>query len=309
MSDKLATLVRGNGGEPKESALMAFHTHGQSLADWASAQLGWLGRQLLLVPEAVLLLALLCLHSALGAPPLLALLGLALIVYFAVRTALIMLGRRAVETADYERAERFAQSAIWLYPFSADAHALMGSLHLARGAAGPAAAALRRAVAFYPLQAQLHTALSAALLEDGRAQEAYDEARQALALDPRNAAALLHLASAAQQLGAPEETIEAQLRAGLVLPAAPADEAALRCSLAALLLGQGRASEAQLALAGTERLLARCPAPQRAGLHFYLGELLRLSGEPEAARGHFSASETLDPHGRYAAAAWRAARS
>jgi uncharacterized protein HemY len=62
-------------------------------------------------------------------------------------------------------------------------------------------------------------------------------------------------------------------------------------------------------LAPVERLLERCPTPQRAGLHFYLGELLRLSGDVEAARGHFRASEALDPHGRHAAAAWRAARS
>ena len=275
----------------------------------AAVRLAWLGRQLLLVPEAVLLTALLCLHSVLGPSPLLALLGLGLTLYFGARMTLLSLGRRAVFEADYERAARLAHAAGLLYPASADVHALMGTIHLARGAAGPAAAALARAVALFPLQADLHTALSAALLEAGRPQEAQAAARAALALAPRAAAAYLHLAGAEEQLGAPIAQVEANLRTGLTLPASPADEAALRCALAALLLGQGRSAEAQLALAGTDNLLAACPAAQRAGLHFYLGELLRLGGDPEGARDHFRASEALDPHGRHAAAAWRAARS
>jgi tetratricopeptide (TPR) repeat protein len=287
---------------------MAPRLNSRPPAAWVATPLTWISRQLLLVPEAVLLLALLCLHSALGAPPLLALLGLAITGYFALRTALIALGQRALAGADYGRAARLAQAAIAMYPGSADAHSLAGSIHLARGQSEQGAAAFRRAVACYPLQADLYTALSAALLEEGRPQEARDEARRALALEPRSAAAHLHLAGAEEQLGAPNGRVEAVLRSGLACAALPADEATLRCALAALLVGAGRAAEAQLALAGTERLLARCPAPQRAGLHFHLGELLQASGYVEAARSHFSASERLDPHGRFAAAAWRAAR-
>lgn len=276
---------------------------------WAAAQLAWLGRQLLLVPEAVLLLALLCLHSALGAPPLLALCGLLLTAYFGARTALLALARRALRAASYARAARLARLARWLYPASADAQALCGSVLLARGDAAAATEAFRQAVAFYPLQADLRTALSAALLDAGNPLAARDEALRALAISPRCAAAFLQLAGAEEQLAGPPELVERHLRAGLAVATAPADEAALRCALAALLLEQGRATEAQLALVGAERLLARCPAPQRASLHFYLGELLRLNGDVEAARSHFRASETTDPHGRFAAAAWRAARS
>lgn len=275
----------------------------------AAAHLTWVSRQLLLVPEAVLLLAILCLHTALGAPPLLAVAGLLVTLFFIARASLLALGRRALAAADYGRAARLAAAAILLYPGSADAHALAGAIHLARGEAQLGAAAFRRAVECYPIQAELQTALSAALLDAGRASEAATAARRALAIDPRSAAACLHLANAEEQLGAPTEQVERLLRAGLALAAPPAEEASLRCTLAAQLLRAGRASEAQLALAGVERLLERCPAPQRAGLHFYMGELLRLSGDAEAARGHFRASETLDPNGRHAAAAWRAARS
>lgn len=278
-------------------------------AGLVAAWLAWLGRQLLLVPEAVLLAALLCLHGAFGSSPLLALLGLLITLFFGARMALLAMGRRAAAAADYERALRLAGAAELLYPASADVHALRGAIHLARGEVAAAAAALARAVALFPLQAELHAAMSAALLEDGHPQAARASAQAALALDPRLAAAYLHLAGAEELLGAAPEQVEARLRAGLDLSAPPADEAALRCALAALLIGQGRGAEAQLALAGAEGLLAASPASQRAGLHFYLGELLRLSGDLDGARGHFSASEAIDPNGRYAAAAWRAARS
>jgi tetratricopeptide (TPR) repeat protein len=278
-------------------------------AGFPAVQLARVGRQLLLVPEAVVLLALLCLHAALGAPPLLALAGLLTTGYFLARAALLTLGRRALAAADYRRAARLTAAAIRLYPGSADAQALAGTIHLARGEAVLGVAAFRRAVACYPMQAELHTALSAALLDAGQAAEAREAARQARAADPRCAAAYLHLANAEEQLGASAGAVEALLRAGLALPAAPADAATLRCALAGHLLGQGRIGEARLALSGVEPLLAGCPAPQRAGLHCHLGELLQLAGDIEAARGHFRASEALDPEGRHAAAAWRGARS
>lgn len=287
---------------------MAFSQKPPIAAGFA-ANLARLGRQLLLVPEAVLLLGLLCLHAASGAPPILALLGLGLISWFSIRMGLLFASRRAVANADYERAARLAGVAIWLNPWSADSYALLGAIHLARGQAEAAAEALRRAIAYYPFEAGLHTALSAALLEAGQAQEALAEARLAIGLNTACAPAYLHLAEASGQLGASLDDIEHHLRAGLEQPATPADAAALRCALAALLLGNGRSSAARLALRGAEDLLGRCPAPQRAGLHYQIGDLLRQTGDAEAARSHFSASAALDPHGRYAAAAWRAARS
>jgi tetratricopeptide (TPR) repeat protein len=271
--------------------------------------LAWLSRQLLLAPEAVLLLALLAIHGAIGASPVLAVLGLTCGLYFALRMALLRLSRGALEAARYRRAMRLARAAARLYPASADAQALLGAIHMARGEVGSALGALTRAVELFPLQADLHAALSAALLAMGRPGEARAAAQQALALNPRSAAAWLHLAGADEQLGAAPAQVERQLRAGLALPARPADEAALRCALTALLLAEGRAGAALPILGGVEPLLAACPVAQRAGLHFYLGELLRLLGEPEQAQGHFYASERLDPHGLHAAAAWRAART
>jgi hypothetical protein len=75
------------------------------------------------------------------------------------------------------------------------------------------------------------------------------------------------------------------------------------------MLRKGNITEARLALARAERLLPMSQAPQRASLHYQIGEILHQCGDHEAAHVHFSASESLDPQGPYAADAWRAARS
>jgi tetratricopeptide (TPR) repeat protein len=223
--------------------------------------------------------------------------------------ALLYNARRAVESARYSRAEAMARMAVRLYPLSADAQALLGTVHLARGNPAAAVGALSSAVRYYPLQAGLHAALSAALLEDGRPCDALAEASAALILDKTCATAYLHQAVAEDLLDASPELIERHLRAGLDQLAAPADEAALRCALARILLRRGDDTEARLALMHVEDLLPISHVPQRASLHYQIGEILHQCGDSEAARAHFSACEVLDPHGPYAAAAWRAARS
>ncbi|EFO81338.1 TPR repeat-containing protein [Oscillochloris trichoides DG-6] len=277
-------------------------------SSWPANGLAWIGRQLLLVPEAVALLVLLGLHRIVGPHPLFAMLSMGLVAWFLLRILLLHLARRAVEAAQYQRGLQLARIALYLYPFSADTHALLGSLYLGMGQAGAAISALRQAVRYYPLQAGLHVALSAALLEDEQPQAALEEASRALQLDPRYAPAYLHHASAAEALNNSPDMIEAYLRHGLAHPATPADKAALRCALARVLLFQGHMAEAQQMLIHVESLLPASPTPQRAELHFQIGEILRMIGQPDAARDHFRTSEQLDPHGPYAAAAWRAAR-
>ncbi|WP_129631265.1 tetratricopeptide repeat protein [Candidatus Oscillochloris fontis] len=277
-------------------------------ASWPANGLAWIGRQLLLVPEAILFVTLLCMHSLYGPNPLLAFLGIMLMFWFLLRIGLLALARRAVDAAHYQRGLQLAQIALRLYPLSADAHALLGSIYLGMGKPSAAISALRQAVRYYPLQAGLYVALSAALLEDEQPQAALEAASLALRLDPRYAPAYLHHASASEALRNNPILIESYLRHGLAHPATPADEAALRCALARVLLHQGHMSEARHMLEHAETLLPASPTPQRAELHFQIGEILRMSGQPDAARDHFRASEQIDPRGPYAAAAWRAAR-
>jgi tetratricopeptide (TPR) repeat protein len=280
----------------------------QPPAPWPSTSFAIVGRYALLVPEAPLLVLLLALHLIAGYPPLTALLGVGAVLWFVTRMGLLARARHLIASADYARAERALRVALWLHPCSADTYTLLGMLSLARGHADGAISALQQAARYFPLHSNLHAMISGALLEDDDPEAAFSEARQAVDLDPQNASAYLHLASAEQALGVAPDLAERHLRTGLDRCNEAADEAALRCALAAMLIDEGRLGEAQLALVGMPSLLERCPPAQRAGLHFHLGELFRQIGEQELARSHYSASEHLDPHGRYAAAAWRAAR-
>ncbi|NJM06819.1 tetratricopeptide repeat protein [Candidatus Gracilibacteria bacterium] len=268
-----------------------------------------LRRQLMLVPEAVILTVLLAFYALFGAPPALALPGLLCVSWFGTRLGLLIAARQAYMEANYVRAERLAGLAHRLYAYSADVYALRGLIAQGRNRSTEAVAALKKAIVLYPQQARLHALLSGALLEDGQAQAAYAAATEALLRDSGCAAAHLHLASAEQALGANLDVVERRLRAGLNGELSAADEVALSCALATTLINAGRVHEAQFALRGVDALLTNSATPQRAEFHYYLGELHRQLGDLEAARAHYNASETLDPNGRYAAAAWRAART
>ncbi|MCU0495589.1 MAG: hypothetical protein MUD01_28715, partial [Chloroflexaceae bacterium] len=254
----------------------------------------WLWRQLVLVPEAGLLVLVLGLHMLLGSPLLTAFLGLLLVGWFAARNGLLFAARHTFNTASYDEAEGYTNLALKLYPYSADGYYLRGSLELARGNAEAAETALRQAIALYPDHAPIHAALSGVFLEIGQVAEARQEAVRALAIDERCAAAHLHIATADQVQGIPLDEVELYLREAQRHPAAPADAAALRCALAGLLLEQQRAAEVQLTLRGVETLLKQCPTPQQASLYFQLGELRQALGELESARTCFHTSETLD---------------
>jgi tetratricopeptide (TPR) repeat protein len=247
-----------------------------------AAWLARLGRQLLLVPEAIVLLVLLSLYNVRGGSLLLATLGL-----------FVALARWALS----------------LYPYSADALALAGTIQLTFGQPEAASRLLLQAVRSYPWQPGLYTTFAIALLEAGRTREALVAARRALALDPAYGPAYLPLAEAEAQLGAAIAVVEAWVQQGLRCAAPPADTAALQCALAECFLKREEVGNAQTALRAAEALLGQCSSVQRAGLHFQLGALWQQCGDPEAARNHFAASADLDPHGPYAAAAWRAART
>lgn len=287
---------------------MASHSSNRAAVRVGSWPIPQIVRQMLLVPEGVLLLVLLAIHLLTGGSGFTALLGLALVVCFVARSALLVAARQALRGAQYPLAERLLRVALLLHPWSADALALRGALFLATGRPEAADLVLRRAIALFPDHGSLHAALSSALLDQGRITEARWEALRTLSLDPGCAAAYLHLAQAEQRLGVPLLTIEQHLRAGLEICHDAASEAALRVALSAVLLALGHQGESRLAVQGVEALVAHCTPCERAALLFQLGEVRRAQGDQEAARGHFQASEQLDPHGRYAAAAWRAAR-
>lgn len=287
---------------------MASHLQEQMPLLRRQAQLPWIFRQALLVPEAVGLLLVLGLYWSTNGAPLVALIGLIVIAFFGIRFALLTAARRTLAEARYQQAHRYITALLRIYPWSADALALRGMLLLATNKADQAEGVLRKALQLFPGQASIHSLLSSTLLELERYIEARWEGVQALALDPSCAIAYLYVAQAEQRLGVAPTDLEQRLRQGLALPSDPATEGALRCSLALVLYSLQQEGEARLATAGIESLLNRCSALERASLLFHLGLLRHAQGEIEQARKLFRNCEQLDPQGRYAAAAWRAAR-
>jgi tetratricopeptide (TPR) repeat protein len=212
----------------------------------------------------------------------------------------------SLEVGRPDQAAALVEIALALYPWSADGLALRGAIALARGQPAVAELALERAIALLPGQPTFYAAQSCALLELGRAAEAAEAARTALAIAPGCAIAHLYLAEAQQASSAPAQDIEDRLRAGLAVAAAPESEAALRCALGAHLLAERRMAEATLTLRGAEALISSCTPPYQIALRVCLGELMIAQGQIDRAREHFRDIAALDPHGRYAGAAWRA---
>lgn len=267
----------------------------QQLRRWRLQGAMWLKQHLLLMPEAAALLILLIFHLGLGAPPMLALIGLGVAGYFGARVTLLLLGRRAFDAAAYRHAERLTDAALALHPVSPDALALRGSVALAQRQTQSACAYLERAVRICPDHAALLTLLSAAQREANCPNEAHATAVRALACDPTWVPAYVQQALASERLGSSSSDRETLLRTGLALPAAPADEAALRCALAALLFSEQRVAEAGLTLAAVPGLLPACTRAQRTALHATLGQLAAANGNPDAAQVHFAACAELDP--------------
>ncbi|HEU5014112.1 MAG TPA: hypothetical protein VFT66_16435 [Roseiflexaceae bacterium] len=288
---------------------MAQNTLATLREEWLPQAMIRVSRALVLMPEAGGIATLICLYLVTGHPPLLALLAALLMLNFMVRVAALHLAGLALDGAHYREADALSQLALLLYPWSADAQALRGALALATGNAALAEAALRRAIALLPGRATFHAALSGALLDQERPGEAAAAAREAVRLDRRYGLAHLYLAEAERAYGASPELIEDRLRAGLAVTTAPEITAALQCALAGHLLAQRRVAEATLALRSAEAMLMRCSAVRGAQIRFHLGELLAEQGQIEAAREHFHGAEVLDPESRFAAAAWRGARS
>jgi tetratricopeptide (TPR) repeat protein len=271
-----------------------------------AAVLRWFVRTLLLVPEAALIAALLSAYWSMGAQTPIGLAIMLVIIGFIARMIALVAAQSSLASGHLHEAKNFVQAARAIYPWSADALALQGVIALSNDQPERAETALRQSIALLPDRANVYAALSAALLDLGRPREAAEAARVALALASDCAVAHFYLAEAERMLGAPAQDIEDQLRSGLHCAGAPESEAALRCALGAHLLAEHRIAEATLTLHGAEVLVTRCTAPRQIALRVRLGELMIAQGQIERAREHFRNVATLDPHGRYAGAAWRA---
>jgi tetratricopeptide (TPR) repeat protein len=264
-----------------------------AISGWASRLLP-LGRRLLLVPEAVLMIGFVGMSLALGGSPLIGTVIVLLTSVLVVRVGAIYLAQATLAAARYTEAEQIARFANFLHPWSADTLALRGVIALMIGAQEDAIWFLQRSLNLFPYAATTHAALSGALLGLGRGSAARLAAQHSLELDPSSAIAFLYLAEAERIDGIPALEVEDTLRSGLAIAYHADDIAALRCALAALLLNEDRSAEVSLALGGLDRLIEQCSPAVQSRLRFRYGELLLAHGQIDRAREYLQQTVMID---------------
>ncbi len=275
------------------------------LAGWEQARkpAGQIRHQLLLIPEAPALLALLLVGWAWSFPPAIGALAAFIVTIFVLRLLLLSSAAQQLERAAYSQADRLTRAALRIYPWSADALALRAHGLFLQGEDAAAEALLRRAVRLAPDSDVIHSALAGVLLARGEWPGGRAHAAYAAKLAAGSPYAARHLAWLA--LHVEGDPIAAQH----ILSTIPMEE--LPAPLAAPLLGllaeaqlaRGATHLARLTLPAIEAALSACPIPQQAELCYQLGRLRTLLGED--GRPYFRRSVELDPHGRYARDAWR----
>lgn len=264
-----------------------------------------LRQQMLLVPEAPILIGLLALAWALQFPALLGLLALLTMVLFGARLGLMALAERQIAQGDYARADWLARATLRLNPWSSDALVLRAQGLTHQGKDEAAERLLREAARLYPDDLALQSALASALLAQGRIAEGWQVARQegvAQMRSPQIAQQRAWLALHVEGDAAKARAIINDARPGDLPPRVALP---LLATMGEALIVLSARDEALRTLKTIEQKLPLCPQPQQAELLYHLGRMHDALGQESSM--YFRRSVELDPDGRYAQAAWRSA--
>lgn len=256
--------------------------------------------QLLLIPEAPILLVLLLIGYVYDYPPLIGGLVALVIIVFVARCLFMAYSIYYLRQAEYNQAARYARLARGINPWSADALALQAFGLVARGDHEAAEPLLRGATRLAPTNLPIHSVLAEVLLKQGSLSEGQTHATLA-----GSQYATQHLTWLA--LEANQDLVKANQLLNMV----DVDHL-MPCMAAPLLVLQSEAELARGALQASRirraellRLIPACTIPQQAELWYHLGRLQILAGDD--GTDAFRRSVDLDPQGRFAHAAWRAA--
>jgi hypothetical protein len=263
-------------------------------------------QQALLIPEAIVLALLLFAGWLAGFPAAIGGLALLVAIGFGARLLLLAVASRRVQQGDYAIATRLIHWALVLNPWSRDALLLQAQSLTQRGDDEAAETVLRRAAALYPGDESLQSVLAGSMLAQGRMSEGWRAAHAAGHSDER-----LPPAIAQQRAWIAMHLEQDPARARAIVLRAEAERLPPRSGLPLLVtlaeatLALGAAAESQRLMQRIEDQLAHCPRAQQAELLYHLGRLHTAHGDGGAS--FFRRSVELDPHGRYAQSAWRAA--
>lgn len=262
-------------------------------------------QQLLIIPEAPVLLALLLIGWAFGFGIVLSGVMFLLIAVFVIRVGLLTTATRQLHDGGYERVDKLLNVALRLNPWSVDALQLQAEAHAMRGDDAAAELVLRRAAQFASSEHVVHAHLSAALAAQGHLPIAQQLIAPIHELAPTSPYCLHQMAWYALHVE------HDACRARYLLQQAHPRQQPPAVALGLLVT----LTEAELALQNTlaavelletiTEYLPHCSRPQQAEGHYHLGRLYAQLGSD--GQTHFRRSVSLDPKGRYAYAAWRGA--
>lgn len=271
----------------------------------AEIPLNYFKRGMLLVPEAPMLFALLLIGWAYGFPPAVSGLAVLVVALFITRCFLLTSAAHELDNADYRKADRFGSAALRMHPWSADALTLQANSHLLQGNDTAAEILLRKAMRVAPESETVHSALAATLLARGDFTRGREHAMTAERLAAGSPHAAQHLSWLALHIDDDPEGTTRRIDSCGPERLEPRLQAPLLVLRGEAYLARGATAAARETLVSIKRLLPQCPVPQQAELSYHLGRLHTLLGD-EGGR-HFRRSVDLDPQGRWAQPAWRAA--
>ncbi len=128
--------------------------------------------QLLVIPEATLLLALLVIDWAFNLPVFISLFILLIIGVFVVRLLLLSTATQRLRHGAYSQADRLSGMALRMNPWSVDTLHVRAQSFVMRGDDIQAEPLLRRAIALAPQRHVVHATMTAVLLEQGEIEQA-----------------------------------------------------------------------------------------------------------------------------------------
>jgi tetratricopeptide (TPR) repeat protein len=260
-------------------------------------------RWLVLIPEAPLVSLMVLLAWLLHFPPSLGLFATAIVIWFFVRSGLLLLAEHRLAQGDLRPAGKIASLALRMYPWSADALLLVAQIKVHQGDHAEADTLLDQAARLDVACDDVGAVRAANLLAQGVAPE---PAAFPLPTDgPVSPALLHHHAHHALHVEYdPARAVDLLRRTDLQrLP--PSTSVPLLLLLAESYIALEQHADARDALTRCKARLDRCARPQQAEALYYLGRLWHTLGED--GRPYFRRSVELDPAGRYAHAAWRSA--
>lgn len=259
-------------------------------------------RWLVLIPEAPLLVLLALWAWLLHFPPLLSMVAVLVVLWFFVRSAVLLLAEHAFVHGDHRRALPLADVGLRMHPWSVDALLLRAHVAMQHGHHAAADAWLQRAVRLDAPHGDAHAAWIANQLAQGRTPPSttpqIEHGNVSPALLHHYACVALHEEhNAAKALNLLQRATSERLPASTNMP--------LLLLLAQAYIVQGQFAQASATLQHCEAQLARCGRVQRAEALYHLGCLWQTLGQDGTS--YFRGSVEVDTKGQYAHAAWRSA--